>query len=105
MGSNTLFPFKLTHLYVIKQLANDPEFGKIFELTRLMLNGETKNYQHEIVKSALWLQKLGIYIPKSLYKTRIMNVQSLCSLTLYGKVSYNIIADALCVSTNNVEYW
>merc|ERR1712113_330916 len=46
--SNTLFPFKLTHLHVIKQLANDPEFGKIFDLTRLMLNGETKNYQHEV---------------------------------------------------------
>jgi translation initiation factor 3 subunit M len=95
---------ELFDLTTIKLLKNDEE-GGLFELLKIFLSGNLKDYKSFINKNPGILEKFELSNEDNIRKIRLLTLASLASEHVGTEISYQDIANSLEIEENEVEMW
>ncbi|GBC09284.1 hypothetical protein RclHR1_08740004 [Rhizophagus clarus] len=87
---------------VIQCLKNE---GKLFELLKVFLNGNLKEYKTYVDKNPGDIEKFELSAEDNIRKIRLLTLASLASENVSREISYETIAKALEIEESEVEMW
>ncbi|CAG8758549.1 666_t:CDS:2, partial [Racocetra fulgida] len=91
----------LLELDAIQTLKND----EVFELLKVFLNGNLKEYKSYVDTNPGVVEKLGKQIEYNTRKIRLLTLASLASEHVAREITYQTIAKALEIEEDEVEMW
>jgi len=92
----------ILELHVIKCLKGEE---KLFDLLKVFLNGNLKEYKAYVDKNPGEVEKFGLSIEDNTRKIRLLTLASLASENVSREISYETIAKALEIEESEVEMW
>ncbi|RIA89008.1 hypothetical protein C1645_773446 [Glomus cerebriforme] len=92
----------LLELHAIQCLKNEE---KLFDLLKVFLNGNLKEYKAYVDKNPGDVEKFGLSIEDNTRKIRLLTLASLASENVSREISYETIAKALEIEESEVEMW
>ncbi|CAH1759899.1 11913_t:CDS:2 [Entrophospora sp. SA101] len=92
--------FDLTTIKLLKD-----EEGELFELLKIFLSGNLKDYKSLISKNPGILEKFELSNEDSIRKIRLLTLASLASEHVGSEISYEAITKSLEIEESEVEMW
>ncbi|UZO25815.1 uncharacterized protein OCT59_018073 [Rhizophagus irregularis] len=93
----------ILELHVAIQCLKSEE--KLFDLLKVFLNGNLKEYKAYVDKNPDDVEKFGLSIEDNTRKIRLLTLASLASENVSREISYETIAKALEIEESEVEMW